>query len=63
MAQLGLELGFGRTPHFSAIVRPRQIRPRSVQALGCVLGKSKELFAFCLTCVLSTGFAGPVVVC
>lgn len=41
---------------------------RSVPALcRCfwgVLQKLKELFAFCLTCVLlSTGFAGPGVVC
>lgn len=36
--------------------------PLSAGVLG-LLQKLKELFAFCLTCVLSTGFAGPGVVC
>lgn len=56
-------MGFERTHHFLVIVSSRQICPCSVQTLGCFLQKLKELFAFCLTCLLSTGFAGPVVVC
>lgn len=37
--------------------------PLCAGVLGGVLQKLKELFAFCLTCVLSTGFAGPGMVC
>lgn len=64
IAQVGLQVGFERAPQGWAQVRCRQVGPRSVQVFwgGC-LQKLKELFAFCLTCVLSAGFAGPGVVC
>lgn len=63
LAQVGLQVGFERAPQGLAQVRCRQVGPRSVQVFWGVLQKLKELFAFCLTCVLSTGFAGPGVVC
>lgn len=63
IAQVGLQVGFERAPQGLAQVRCRQVGPRSGQMFWGVLQKLKELFAFCLTCVLSTGFAGPGVVC
>lgn len=56
-------VGFERAPQGLAQVRCRQVGPRSVQVFGGFLQELKELFAFCLTCVLSPGFAGAGVVC
>lgn len=63
VAQVGLQVDFERAPQGLAQVRCRQVGPRSVQVFWGFLQELKELFAFCLTCVLSPGFAGAGVVC